>query len=286
MRGCDDAPFFFGNLLNEMFRGASTFQAGSFSGSRDSAFPAMKTPLLKTVLIPLFLLAAMAADPAGAQVRRDEHKVGIDRDPDVVHLADYLKDPVVLQVVNPATVFSDKSGNTKLGTLQANQSVVLEAMTDKAYKVRGKGATNGIAGWVGPKAFSSSDPKFVENLRDFYHRQIEVAKLIAEQKVAVGMTPDEVAKSLGKPTTTQVKQTTKGSSGKWEYILYQDVNQYAYVRDPGSGQLFRQLVGVTREEKEKTVVEFQAGLVSALEQSEQKGRVPVKIIVPPVVFAW
>ncbi|MDB6077996.1 MAG: hypothetical protein JWO82_1743 [Akkermansiaceae bacterium] len=241
---------------------------------------------MKVALLPVVLFAVLASHPLGAQVRKDEHKVGIDRDPDVVHLADYVKDPIVLQVVNPATVFSDKGGNTKLGTLQANQSVVLEAMTEKAYRVRGKGETNGIAGWVGPKAFSSTDPKFVENLKNFYHRQIEVAKLIAAQKVAVGMTPDEVQQSLGKPTTTQVKRTAEGSSGKWEYIQYEDVSHYSYVRDPISGQVFRQLVGVTREEKEKTVVEFEAGLVSALEESEQKRGGPVKIIVPPVIFAW
>jgi outer membrane protein assembly factor BamE (lipoprotein component of BamABCDE complex) len=241
---------------------------------------------MKTALFPVVLIGLLGLLPLSAQVRKDEHKVGIDRDPDVVHLADYVKDPIVLQVPAPAVVFSDKAGSTKLGTLQANQSVVLEAMTDKAYKVRGKGASNGIAGWVGPKSFTSSDPDFVEHLKQFYRRQIDVAALISQQKVAVGMTPDEVAQSLGKPTKTETKQTASGTTGRWEYITYEDVPQFALVRDPVSGQLFRQVVGTTREVKSKTAVDFQGGVVSALEESEQKHGSPGKIIVPPIVLGW
>jgi len=220
------------------------------------------------------------------QVKKAAPPAGIDRDADIVHLSDYLKDPVILHVNAPATVFTDKKGANKLGVLQGDQNVVLEAMTDKAYKVRGKGENNGIAGWVGPKNFSSTDPNFVANLKKFYDRQIEVAGLIAQQKVAVGMTPDEVTQSLGKPTKTESKQTAAGASGKWDYITYEDVPQYALVRDPASGQVFRQVVGVTHEEKARTTVEFQAGLVASLEESEQKHNAAGRTVLPPVVFAW
>jgi hypothetical protein len=239
----------------------------------------MKSALVSALLLSLLL-------PVSAQTKRPERKSLIDRDPDVVHLAEHVKEPVELQVVKDAPVFSDKNGKSKIGIIKADQTVVLEAMTERAYKVRGQGAKNGISGWVGPGAFSSKDPNFVENLRKLHTRQLEVAALIAEKQIAVGMTPDEVSQARGNPTKTSVKQTEKGQTGRWEYIDFEQVQHYNYRRDPVSGQVFRQLSYVTQEEKGKTVVEFENGVVSSLEESEQRRGAPVKIIVPPVVFAW
>lgn len=239
----------------------------------------MKTALVSALLLSLFL-------PASAQMKRPERKSLIDRDPDVVHLADHVKSPIELRVIKEAPVYSDKSGNRKLGTLRADQTVVLEAMTEKAYKVRGKGEKHGISGWVGPHAFASKDPDFVENLKKLHARQLEVQALIEEKQVAIGMTPDEVSKARGNPTKTTVKQTEKGQTGRWEFIDYEQVSHYTTVRDPLSGQIFRQLSHVTQEEKGKTVIEFENGVVSALEESEQRRGGPVKIVVPPVIFLW
>jgi hypothetical protein len=239
----------------------------------------MKTPIVSALLLSLLL-------PVSAQTKRVERKSLIDRDPNVIHLAEHVKNPIELRVVKEAPVYSDKNGKNKLGLLVADQTVVLEAMTEKAYKVRGQGEKHGISGWVGPYAFASKDPNFVENLKKLHTRQIEVQALIDEKQVALGMTPEEVGKSRGTPTKTTVKQTGKGESGRWEFIDYEDVQHFAYVRDPVSGQVFRQLSHVTREEKGKTVIEFENGVVSSLEESEQRRGAPVKIIVPPVIFAW
>ena len=240
---------------------------------------AMKAVLVSALLLSFFL-------PASAQVKRAERKTLLDRDPDVIHLAEHVKKPIELRVIKEAPVFSDKNAATKLGTLQPDQTVILEAMTDKAYKVRGQGEKHGVSGWVGPQFFASKDPNFVENLKKLHHRQLEVQALIDEKKVAIGMTSEEVSKSRGAPTKTQVKQTDKGQTGRWEYIEYEQVSHFNYVRDPLSGQVFRQLSHVTQEEKNKTSVEFENGVVSALEESEQHSASPVKIVVPPVVFVW
>jgi len=69
-------------------------------------------------------------------------------------------------------------------------------------------------------------------------------------------------------------------------VDYEQVSHYTTVRDPVSGQLYRQLSHVTQEEKGKTVVEFENGVVASLEESEQRRGASVKIVVPPVVFAW
>ena len=239
---------------------------------------------MKAVLLSSLLLSFLL--PLSAQTKRADRKSQIDRDPDVVHLAEHVKTPIELKVIKEATVFSDKNGKTKLGMLAAEQTVTLEAMTDKAYKVRGKGEKHGISGWVGPQAFASKDPNFVENLKKLHKRQLEVQQLIDEKQIAIGMSTEEVAKSRGTPTKTQVKKTGKGESGRWEYVEYEQVSHFQYVRDPLSGQVFRTLSHTTQEEKSKTVVEFENGAVTSLEESEQRSGSPVKIVVPPVVLVW
>jgi hypothetical protein len=228
-------------------------------------------------LLLLFVL------PLSAQANRGERKSLLDNDPRVVYLAEMPDKQIELMIIKEAPVYSDVDGKQKLGTILANQKVKIEAITDKAYKVRGKGTRDGISGWVGPWAFASKDPQFVENLKKFYTRQLEVNKIIAENDVAMGMTPDEVALSLGKPTRSTVRQTAEGQSGVWEFIHYEEQKNYANVRDPVTGNFFRQLVSVTQVAKSKRVVEFTNGVVSAVEDSE--GRRP-GVIVLPVVFGW
>ena len=236
---------------------------------------------MKLLSLALFLIL-----PLSAQVKRGERKSLLDNDPRVVYLTDLPDKQIELVIIKEAPVYSDVDGKQKLGTIQANQKVKIEAITDKAYKVRGKGTNDGIAGWVGPWAFASKDPQFVENLKKFYARQLEVNKIIAEKDVAMGMTTDEVTKSLGNPTKSTLRQTPDGQSGKWEFIEYEEQNNYTQVRDPVTGNVFRQLVSVTQIEKSKRVVEFTDGLVSAIEDAESRRRDHIRIIIPPMVFGW
>lgn len=236
---------------------------------------------MKRLCLALFLLF-----PLAAQVKRGERKSLLDNDPRVVYLTDMPDKQIELMVIKEAPVFSDVDGKNKLGNIQANQKVKIEAITDKAYKVRGKGTRDGIAGWVGPWAFSAKDPQFVENLKKFYTRQLEVNKIIAEHGVAMGMTTSEVAQSLGKPTKSSLRQTPEGESGKWEFIDYEEQKNYSLARDPVSGNMFRQLVSVTQIEKSKRVVEFTNGLVSAVEDAESRQANNIRIVIPPLVFGW
>jgi len=223
---------------------------------------------------------------ATAQIKRAERQSLLDSDPDVVYLEQTLKYPIELEVIKEAPVFSDKAGTHRLGFLRANQKVKLEAITEKVYRVRGQGRSGGIAGWVGPWAFSAKDPEFVENLKKLYSRQIEVQRLIAEKAVAVGMTIDEVGMSLGKPTKTSMRRTATGEAGTWEFIEYEEVKHYVTRIDPLTGGVFRQLSHITQEEKSKTAVEFEDGLVSAVTESENRKGGNVRIIVPPWTFGW
>ena len=92
--------------------------------------------------------------------------------------------------------------------------------------------------------------------------------------------------SRGKPTKTNLRKTATGQSGRWEFIEYEDVNNYVTEIDRLTGQAFRRLVSVTRVEKGKTSVEFENDVVSAIEESEDHQGGNVRIIVPPLVFHW
>lgn len=234
----------------------------------------------------LAVIAACLVLPVQAQSKRPERKSLLDVDPTVVYLDQALKKPLDLKVIKEAPVFSDKEGNIRLGTLKANQTVRVEAISDRNYRVRGQGTRDGISGWVAPWAFSSTDPEFVANLKLLYDRQIQVQKLIETRSVAVGMTLEEVSRSQGKPTKTSVRKTATGQSGRWDFIQYEDVKNYATEIDRTTGQTFRRLVSVTRVEKGKTAVEFENDIVTAVEESEDHQGSNVRIIVPPVVFGW
>lgn len=232
------------------------------------------------------LLAACLMLPLAAEPKKTERKSLLDSDPDVVYLESALKKPIGLNVIKEAPVFSDKEGKIRLGTLKAEQTVRLEAITDKIYRVRGQGTRDGIAGWVAPWAFSSKDPEFVARLKQLYERQIQVQALIKDKQVAVGMTLDEVSDSRGKPTKTTLRKTDKGQSGRWEYIDYDQVKNYITRIDPTTGAAYRQLASVTQVEKSRTAVEFENDVVTAVEESEDHQGGNVRIIVPPLVFGW
>ena len=218
---------------------------------------------------------------------KSERKSLLNSEPGVIYLEEILEVPIKLKVIKEAPVYSDKEGKIRLGFLKADQTVELEGMTENAYRVRGQGrSNNGIVGWVGPHAFSHPQEDFIAKLKQLYERQILVNKIINDKGIAIGMTLDEVDKSRGKPTKTSVRRTAKGEAGSWEYIDYEEVKHYVTRIDPVSGQAFRQLSHVTREETGKTVVEFEDGLVSALQEDVDNGPGNVQIIIPPLVFGW
>jgi len=237
----------------------------------------------------LFIFALATAcllTSVDAQIRRVERRSLLDSDPTVVYLDQTLKKPIELKVIKEAPVFSDKEGRQRLGTLRADQTVRLEALTDKIYRVRGQGTRHGISGWVAPWAFSSTDPDFVANLKLLYERQIQVQNLVANHQVAVGMTLEEVSLSKGQPTKTNIRKTATGQSGRWEFIEYEDIKNYATEIDRSTGAVYRRLISITRQEKSKTAVEFDNDVVTAVEESEDRQGGNLRIIVPPLIFRW
>lgn len=233
----------------------------------------------------LAMVAVLIAGTVPELQGQSKRKSLLNSDPEVVYLEEVFEKPLELKVIKDAPLFAHKEGGAKLGTLLAGQSVRVEAITDKAYRVRGQGRQGGIAGWVGPWAFEMPNDKFEAGMREFYERQMKVNKLIEEGQVVLGMTMREVGLVLGQPTKTSIRQTAEGQVGRWEFIEYTEIRNYANHVDPYTGQVYRTLVSVTEEEKEKTVVEFKDGHAVALEESTNK-RGNQRIILPQVICHW
>lgn len=233
------------------------------------------------------LLFVSLALPAMGQLQRNERQSLLESEPDVVYLRQWLDEPLKLKVVKEAPVFSDHKGSHRLGTLKADQTVELEAITDKVFRVRGQGTHHGIAGWVAPWAFTAEDPEFVTRLREFHARQMEVQALINAGQAAVGMNLKEVEAALGKPVKTTVRKTEQGVSGVWEYIDYREIKHYITRVDPYTGRAYRQLSHIEQVERERTNVEFTDDIVTAIEESEdRRRRGSTRILAPPLVIGW
>lgn len=236
------------------------------------------------IAISVMLSFALVLSSYG-QIKKDKESL-LESEPGVVYLNQAFTKPLKLNVIEQAQVFSDKDGKHRLGFLKADQVVELEGMTEKAYRVRGQGTRDGIAGWVSPKAFSHSDTEFIEKLKKIYERQIAVNEIIKNKGVAIGMTTKEVELSRGEPTKTTKIRVENTELDAWEYFQYKEVKHYIARVDPASGQTYRVLSHITQEEIGKTSVHFKDGAVSGIIETEDKRGGGPKIIVPPIVFAW
>ena len=205
----------------------------------------------------------------------------------VVYVEEFAPKGIKLKVEKPGWVYSTKQGGRKRGSLKVGIEVELVSFTEKAYFVRGKRDNGiGVSGWVSPASFSSKDPNFVEKLKQVHARQLLVRALIEKKEVAIGMTPEEVSKIHTRPTKTKVKRTAKGQTTIWEFIKYENVSHFNTVRDPYTGQIFRQLTHTTNEEKSKVVIEFEDGFASSIEISKNNGPGNPTTVGAPVIFAW
>lgn len=210
-----------------------------------------------------------------------------DEKQEVVKVEEFAPDGITLKVEKPGIVYPTNKGGRQRGALKTNTEVELVSFTDRAYFVRGTRTDGeGVSGWVTPAAFSAKDPKFVEKLKQVHTRQLLVRELIANEEVALGMTPEEVSQIYPKPTKTRIRRNAEGQTQVWEMIEYDEINHYRLVRDPLTGTVFRQLSHTTTEEKSKVVVEFENGFVTAIEKSENNGPAKPTVVAAPVVFAW
>lgn len=209
------------------------------------------------------------------------------REKGAIYVADFLKEDeeIRFKVKQRTAVFSTKDAQRVIGHLSGNQEARLEAFTKFALRVRGRGTSGAIVGWVNPRDLEAPAPDLLDKLRAADERRQKVAALIAENRVAIGMTLEEVAESLGEPTKKTSRIDQGGRIDRWEWTTYEKVPRYNYVRDPYSGATYRQFSHYEKIERGKTVVEFSNAVATAIEEAEDLSRKRDLAIVPaPLVL--
>lgn len=229
------------------------------------------------------------------------------REQGVIYLSDLDLKPFELKLLAPAACYFDVAGKRFAGTLRFPQTVKLEALAPGGFfRVRGNAQQGGVIAWADPKSFEPLPEKFVENLRKSDERRKKVEELIARNEVAIGMTPQEVLRSLGKPRKKTSRANKEGTQQVWEYIKYELVPQTTYVpvynqtviKNPrqtncpspavvqGSGGYVPSTIYI-KVPSGTLSVSFRDNLVDALDQSEgTTAGGQVSVVIPPINVYW
>ncbi len=227
-------------------------------------------------LVPLATLALLAALTTASS-----QPSGLARDQGSIHLEDLGVPAVKLAIENQIDTYFDIQLKRYLGTLRIPQQIELLAVSANAYRIRGKAQQGQVAGWVPAKALPQISAEFVANLEKAAKRQAIVADLIANKEVAVGMTSEEVRKSLGKPEKKSLRIDPAGRLDLWEYITYKYIPQTRTAYDRFN-RPFNETIYVKVPDG-RMAVEFENNIVHSIEKTEgtllEGG---AKIVAPPI----
>lgn len=232
-------------------------------------------PLLIAALLAC-TAAASAGTISGAVIREEG----------AIYLEDLLVKPARLATVGDAPIYYHSDLARYLGTLKKGQIVELQAVSDKAYRVRGVAQQGQVAGWVDPKFLNPLKKDFLDNLKQNAARLEQVKALIARNEVAINMTSEEVQQSLGKPTKKTSHVDASGRADTWEFIRYERVPQETIGRD-FNGNVVSNIIYV-KVPIGKLSVTFANNLVNSLEQTEgslEKGA-QAKIVPAPFIVTY
>lgn len=229
------------------------------------------------------------------------------REPGAIYLSDYDVPAVKLALKQATPSSFGPDGRRYAGTLRFPQVVKLDAIypEGKMLRVRGNAQQGGVAAWIPEAAVQNLPENFVTDLKRLAERAKQVNDLIARGEVAIGMTPEEVAKSLGPPQKKTSFTGREEATQVFEYVKYKLVPQTVFT--PGYAQT---IVGYTPEPGKplQTVVvqnsygvatvyvkvpvgsckvSFRNGIVESIEESSgtTAGARP-SIVVPPIEVGW
>jgi hypothetical protein len=224
-------------------------------------------------------LAALVCSPARAQTGRSR----LATEPGAVEVEGVLPKPVKLTVIAESVIYYQGDMQRALGSMAPGTIVQLVAITDTAWKVRGRARHGDVAGWMRIGDLKSPDPKLSEKLKAYLERQRTVEELIQKHQLAIGMTVDEVKLSLGQPARKSARVTATGREESYEYSVYKNVPQVMTGRDQ-FGNLVQNIVYV-KVETGRLTVSFRAGSVTEIQETQ--GNTPlagaaVRIVPAPI----
>jgi hypothetical protein len=235
----------------------------------------LRTAQLMSLALCIFTTGVQAALPP---------KSALLNEPGTMSLEGIRGLTVRLTVAKQSYIYYTSAMDRALGEMRAGTPVTVVAMSDTAYRVRGRAAHGETAGWMNIADLNSPDPDLPKKLKALYDRQMQIGQLIADHQIALGMTPDEVQESLGKPTRKNTKITLAGREERFEYAIFERVPQVVTGRD-AYGQLVQSVVYVKMETGNLSV-SFKNGLVDSIEETKGQplGGGGVKIVPPPIIL--
>ncbi len=252
---------------------------------------------MKRVVFPLTLTLLVFASGLDiqAQLRRpgvvtiereDRTKSDLVKEEGAIYLEGMVEPEVVVNISTQVPAYTTLKGDRWIGTLAPNQNAVLLAVSDKAYRVRGKAKQGQIAGWVSKAAVAGLPESFEKNLREYYERHQIVQELIDNHQVALGMRVDEVIASIGPPDKRSSKLNSDGRTDQLEYISYERVPQTVTTYDA-----FGRPVPTTRYvevESGRVTIDFENETVTSISETEGIDLAGASgyHVVPPPIFLF
>jgi hypothetical protein len=228
------------------------------------------------------------------------------REPGAIYLSDFEEKPLRMKLLRPAPCFFDAGLTRYAGTLRFPQTVRVEAFLENVCRIRGDAQQGGVAAWIPYTELEPLPENLLSNLQEAEKRRQTVESLIAQNEVAIGMTEEEVSRSVGKPQKKTKRAEKDFVRQVWEYIRYELVPQttvgpgfrQTVINIPpgtntpggtiitGGNQLTSSTVYV-KVPVGKLSIAFLDGIVESLEQSEGTltgGQ--VSVVVPPLEVLW
>jgi hypothetical protein len=232
----------------------------------------------------LFLLVVLVGTLSAQTAKRPSSRLAVE--PGTMHVEDILPKPVFMKIVQDSPIYVSSKLDRAIGSMAPGTIVKLVGMSDTAFRVRGKARHGDTSGWLPTAAAAHPDPNLVTNLKKLHERQTKVEELIAAHQIALGMTSEEVASSIGKPTRKSSKLSAGGKEEKLEYVIYERVPQYTTSVD-AFGRPF-QTVTYIKVETGSLAVNLKDNVVDTIEETKGNplGTGGVKIIPGPMIFGF
>jgi hypothetical protein len=270
-----------------------------------SLFPALPVVFLPGRLIVaamrLWLALLLAVTPA-------VQAGPIVREAGAIYLSDFHEKLPRFRLLAAAPCYFESSMKRYAGTLRFPQTVQLDAISEQGMlRVLGNAKQGGVAAWIEPQYLEGLPENYLEIATRAEQRRREVEALIARNEVAIGMTLDEVGRSLGKPQKRSSTTNREGSTQTFEYIRYKLIPQTVYTPtyaqtvlgiSPDPGRRLETVVvrggyGLNASTVYVKVpvgtinVSFLDGIVESIEESEGTlVGANASIVVPPVDVTW
>lgn len=237
---------------------------------------------MKRVLFLLLVLGAVLPVPEAA-AQFSKRKSSLPPEPGTIDLEHLLTKPVTLKVLREAPIYTRATLDRALGSMAPGTPVKLVALSDDAYRVRGRSRQGDVTGWVRMTDILSPDPDLVTSLRKLHQRQTDVEALIEARQIALGMTSEEVQESLGKPNRKSSKLSAAGREETLEYVTYDRVPQYNTSID-AFGRPFQSVIYIKMETGSMSI-NLKNNVVETIEETKGNplGTGGVKIIPAPIV---